>query len=108
MKAPKEKLWIKLPIKLLMEYELSCKDIVLLAVLIDLSDRWGISYTSLYTLSKLCECSERTVRRSEARLVAAGLIEVARTGRESCISITDMSLISENEWSAIRQYRKEA
>jgi hypothetical protein len=46
------------------------------------------------------------VRRSEARLCELGLITITKTGRESMIAINDPSLISANEWSAIKHYRK--
>lgn len=105
-KTAKEELWVKLPVRLLIEYDLTAKDIVLLAVLIDLSDRFGVSWPSLPTLAKLCSCSERTVRRSEARLCDLGLITITKTGRESMIAIADQTLISANEWSAIKHYRK--
>lgn len=105
-KTAKEELWVKLPVRLLIDYDLTSKDIVLLAVLIDTSDRFGISWPSLRELARLCSCSERTVRRSEARLCELGLISITKTGRESMIAITDQTLISANEWSAIKHYRK--
>ena len=104
--SAKKELWIKLPVWLLIEHDLSSKDIVLLAVLLDISDRYGFSWPSLARLAQLCSCSTRTVRRSEARLCEAGLIAVDRTGRESCIRIINQDLLTKRDWSAIKQYRR--
>lgn len=107
-KAAKEDLWIKIPIRLLLDSDLTGRDIVLLAVICDLCDREGIAWASLEQLAGYCGCSERTVRRSEARLCAADLIEIERTGRASMIAIKDRSLLTGTDWSAIRQYRRGA
>ena len=74
--------WVRLPLSLLKREDISRSAVVLMAVLIDKADGASQVIASADELAIACGCSERTIRRAGAELIAAGLIATQRTGRE--------------------------
>ena len=97
--------YVRVPVSVLMDKRLSRSSVLLYAVLIDYADRWGVVSATIEQLAVRCKLSERTVRRSEAQLVAAGMLEISRTGRASMLRLTNEGIRIQS-YSAIDQYRK--
>ena len=86
----KDDYFVRIPISILRNEDLTRSSILLYAVLLDAADRYGLQFISIDELARRCKISPATVRRSERQLVDAGLITVTRTGRESLIGIVGM------------------
>lgn len=104
--------FVRLPVSVLMDSELSRSAILLYAVLLDLADQYGIIQgMTLDDLANRCRCSPKTVRRSERQLVDKHMITIDRTGRASMICIVGMQQML-RQVSGVRGYihakRKEA
>ncbi len=104
--------FVRLPVSVLMDPELSRSAILIYAVLLDLADQYGIIMNeTIDSLADRCHCSPRTVRRSERQLVDKGMISIDRTGRASLICVKGMQQML-RQVSGVREYvrakRKEA
>lgn len=104
--------FVRLPVSVLLDPELSRSAILIYAVLLDLADQYGIvQRMTIEDLADRCHCSPKTVRRSERQLVDKHMIEIYRTGRASMISIVGMQQML-RQVSGVRGYaqakRKEA
>lgn len=84
----KDEMFVRLPVKALLDDRLSRSSLVVYAIMIDAADTWGmLEGLTIAELARRCGVSEKTVRRAEAQLMEAGYIEVHRTGRASSIEV---------------------
>ena len=84
----KTELFVRIPISVLLDERVSRSALIVYAVLIDAADKYGVRQgCTIAESAQRAGIAEKTVRRSEAQLVAAGYISVHRTGRASCIEV---------------------
>ncbi len=84
----RNEMFIRIPIAALLDPRLSRSALIVYAIMIDAADKWGVlEGLTVAAMAERCGLSEKTVRRSEAQLAAAGYIAVRRTGRASTIEV---------------------
>lgn len=106
----KDDYFVRIPISILRNESLTRSSILVYAVLLDAADCYGMQFIGIDELARRCRISPATVRRSERQLVEAGLITIARTGRESLIGIVGMQsmLRQVSGYDAYNRSKKEA
>lgn len=84
----KDEVFVRLPVQALLDTRLSRSALVVYAIMIDAADKYCmLEGLTIAEISRRSGVSEKTVRRSEAQLMAAGYIVVHRTGRASVIEV---------------------
>lgn len=84
----KDEVFVRLPVQALLDTRLSRSALVVYAIMIDAADKWQmLEGLTIAEISRRSGVSEKTVRRAEAQLMAAGYITVHRTGRASSIEV---------------------
>lgn len=84
----KDEVFVRLPVRALLDTRLSRSALVVYAIMIDAADKCGmLEGMTIAEIGRRCGISDKTVRRAEAQLMAAGYIIVHRTGRASCIEV---------------------
>ena len=104
-KTKTAKLFIKMPLDLLLDQSVPRSAVILMTVLVDLQDAQGCVQRTIEQLCRYTGLSEKTVRRSERALCDKGIIEITRSGRDSMIWIS-AAYRSGRDYSAIVQYRR--
>ena len=97
--------FVRVPVSVLMNKQLTRSSVLLYAILIDYADRFGVIVATIDQLAARTRLSAATVRRSERQLVDAGLLNVERTGRASLLRLTAEGVRIQT-YSAVEQYRK--
>lgn len=87
MITAQQKLFLKMPLDLLLDKQLPRSAVILMTVLIDLQDLNGCVDRTIEDLCRYTGLSEKTVRRSERELCDREIITITRTGRSSMIWI---------------------
>lgn len=100
-----QKLFLKMPLDLLLDKQLPRSAVILMTVLIDLQDQNGCVDRTIEDLCRYTGLSEKTVRRSERELCDREIITITRTGRSSMIWIS-AAYRSGSGYSALISARK--
>ena len=100
----KDDYFVRVPVSVLMNSDLTRSSVLLYAILIDGADQNGLQYVTVEQLADRCGISPATVRRSERQLVEAELITVQRTGRGSLIGVVGASSML-RQVSGVAAYR---
>ena len=103
-----KELFVRLPLRAIMDERLHGSALIIYALLIDAADENGIAAISLDELSSRSNRNEKTVRRAERVLMDAGYITVYRTGRESLIAVHHGLQPMRRGAVARRKHREEA
>lgn len=98
-----KKLFVQMPLDLLMNKRLTRSSVILMTVLMDIADSNGIVDRTIDQLARYTGLSEKTVRRSERELCDIEAIRIERTGRSSLIMLDD-AYVTGRDYSAIVSY----
>lgn len=101
----RDQLFVRLPLSALYDDRLSKSAVLLLAVLIDTADQYGMRQTYIDTLADECHASPATIRRAEAQLCDAGYITISRTGRASLLRVL-IDTVPIRQTSGIQAYKR--
>jgi hypothetical protein len=84
----RNEMFIRIPIAALLDNRLSRSALIVYAIMIDAADKWGmLEGMTIAEMAARSGLNEKTVRRSEAQLAAAGYIAIHRTGRASTVEV---------------------
>ena len=100
-----KELFLRIPINAIMDRRIGRTALLLYGVLIDAADELGVVQgMTVAMMAMRCNVSEKTIRRAEHQLAAAGYIWIEPTGRASEIYVTHS--LNPMKKSAIEEFRR--